>query len=285
MIGTGLIGAPVSLRLRRAGFAVTAWNRTRAKAEPLRSEGVEIAPTPADAVREAEAVGIIVTDEAAVQAVLEGADGVLAGLREGTLVVDFATTSVEAKRRFGRRVLEHGGRPAEAPFFGTVPEAEQGNLWPAVGAARSDLDAVTEFLSPFCAEIFYVGEIGEASALKLATNVLVFSMVVNIAEAIALARAQGVDPQQLLDLIARGTGVRSPIYQARGRMIIDGDYTARASVDLAVKDLSLIAEAAEAAGVRLQATATTKSLFEQAAAAGYGDEDMAAVYKALQPST
>jgi 3-hydroxyisobutyrate dehydrogenase len=281
IIGTGICGSAMARRLRRAGIEVRAWNRTPVKAEALAGDGVAVAGTAREAVSGAPVVALVVMDEPAVDAVLSGPDGVLAGLEPGALVVDFTTTSVAAKLRFDALVRDAGGRFAEAPFFGSKPELEGPGIWPAVGARAEEMPDVERALRPLCKEIFHVGAVGEASAFKLAANLLVFTMVGNLAESLALARALGVDTALLVDVLSRGTGVRAPLYAAKGRLVLDGDYEARASVGLARKDLALITTAAREAGVRLPLTETARELFERAASAGLEEEDMIAVYKLL----
>lgn len=276
MLGTGAIGAPAARRLRAAGCTVRASDRDPEKAARLAADGIVVCEQAADAVAGAGAVLLLVLDGAAVA---EALDELLPSLPSGALVVDMTTSSVAEKQNFAARVREGGGRPAEAPFFGTIPQAEAGELFAVVGCDDQDLADVREVLAPLCSGLFRHGGVGDASALKLAANVLVFPMVELIAEALALAEAQGVDPAALLALLEAGTGVRSPIYLARGRLMVDGDFAARASVGLAVKDLELIHETAAVSGLALPLLERTRSIFAEARTAGLEGEDMAAVYK------
>ena len=278
LLGTGLIGAPAARRLAAAGFELTVWNRTAAAAAPLAEAGIAVAETPAGAVADAEAVLLFLLDEEAVANVLER---FLPTLRPRALVVDLATTSVAAAERFEAAVRAAGGRAAVAPFFGSVPEVEPGGLYAVYGCAAEDEAELRELLGHLCSGLHGAGSPAEAAALKLALNVLVFPMVELIGEALALARAQGVDPERVLQVLADGTGVRSPIYSARGRLILDGDYAPRATVELATKDLALIAAAAEEHQLELPLAERTRARFEDAVAAGYGGEDLAAVAKLL----
>jgi 3-hydroxyisobutyrate dehydrogenase len=283
VIGTGITGSAMARRLRDGGVTVCAWNRTTSKAEALAPDGVEVAATPREAAADADAAIVAVMDEPAVDAVLAGPDGLLAALGGGTLVVDFSTTSVESKRRFDGLVRDAGGRFAEAPFFGSKPELEGPGIWAAVGARQEDMPDVERVLAPLCKEHFHVGEVPEASAFKLAANLLVFNMVGSLAESLALAEALNVDTAMLVDVISSGTGVRAPLYTAKGRLVLDGDFEARASVALARKDLELITAAAREVGVRLPLTETAREVFERAEATGLTQEDMIAVYKLLKP--
>jgi 3-hydroxyisobutyrate dehydrogenase-like beta-hydroxyacid dehydrogenase len=209
--------------------------------------------------------------------------GALDRLRQGALVVDLATTSVRAAERFAERVEAAGGRPATAPFFGSVPEAHQGALYALAGCEEAHLPELRELLAPLAGAVHHGGSPAESAALKLALNVLVFPMVELIGESLALARAQGVDPERVLAVLAEGTGVRAPIYSGRGRLIVDGDFAPRATVELATKDLALIAQAAAAAGLQLPLVEETRARFDAAAAAGLSRQDMAAVATLLGP--
>jgi 3-hydroxyisobutyrate dehydrogenase-like beta-hydroxyacid dehydrogenase len=279
LLGTGLIGSVAARQLLEAGRSVRLWNRTAAKAKALRGRDAEVARTPAEAVLGVDAVLLFLLDEAAVAEVLDA--GALDGLEHGALVVDLATTSPRAAEQFAARVREAGGRPAVAPFFGSVPEAERGELYALVGCDEGDLADVQETLAPLASRLHHAGTPAETAALKLALNVLVFPMVELIAESLALAEAQGIDPERVLAVLAEGTGVRSPIYSGRGRLMLDGDFAPRATVELATKDLALIEAAASEAGVDLPLLRRTRELFDVASEAGLAGEDMAAVSKLL----
>lgn len=276
VLGAGAIGAPVARRLASSGCTVRVWDRDRARTSALAGEGIEAAASAQGAVTAADAVLLLLPDGSAVA---EALDAILPALRPGVLVVDLTTSSVAEKRDFAERVRDAGGRPAEAPFFGTVPQAEAGELFAVVGCDDADQADVAAVLAPLCSGLHRHGGVGDASALKLAANVLVFPMVELIGEALRLAEAQGVEPAALLGLLEAGTGVRAPIYLARGRLMVDGDFAARASVALAAKDLELIHDAAEAAGLELPLLERTRAVFADACAAGLAGEDMAAVYK------
>ena len=169
VLGTGLTGAPIAARLAAQGARVTAWNRTASKAEALRAHGVAVAATPALAVRDAEAVLLVVLGEEAVDAVLASA---LPGLRPGTLVLDLATTGAAATRGLVGAVEAAGGRAAKAPFFGSVPEAEAGTLFFTIGCREADTSPVEDVLRPL-GESYRVGDPETCAALKLALNTLV----------------------------------------------------------------------------------------------------------------
>lgn len=279
MLGTGAIGAPAARRLAALGRTVRAFDRVPERVAPLAADEVFVAGSAAEAVAGATVALLLVTDG---RAVGDALDALLPALEPGTLVVDLTTSAVEEKHAFARRVRAAGGRPAEAPFFGTAPQAEAGELHAILGCEDADEPCARAALEPLCSLLFRHGGVGEASALKLAANVLVFPMVELIAEAIALTEAQSVDPSALLELLDAGTGVRSPIYQARGRLMVERDFAPRASVGLAAKDLELIHDAATRAGLDLPLLERTRDIYAEARAAGLEAEDMAAVYTLLR---
>jgi 3-hydroxyisobutyrate dehydrogenase/2-hydroxy-3-oxopropionate reductase len=277
VIGTGIIGSCIARRQAAAGRRVTVWNRTRAKAEALAGERIAVAETPAVAAGRADAVAVVVADDAAVEAVLSGPDGVLAGLEAGALVLDMTTTGAAGKRRFAERVHACGARAVEAPFFGSRPQAEAGELCVLVGGREEDAADAGAFLAPVASEIVHAGPIGAGAALKLAGNLLIFTMVAGLAETLALAEAQGVEPGVALAVLGR-CYFRSPLYELKGRQMLEGDFAPRGSLTSAVKDFGLIREAAAVAGLRLPCAETVSGVFA-AAAAERTDEDIAAVYR------
>jgi 3-hydroxyisobutyrate dehydrogenase-like beta-hydroxyacid dehydrogenase len=223
----------------------------------------------------------MVKDDDAVDAVLSGPEGVLAGLEAGAVVVDMSTTSVGSKRSSAELVREARGRFVDSPVFGSRPQAEQRTLKAVAGAEPDDLEAARPFLEPLTDRIFHVGEVGAGAAVKLAGNLVLFSMMSGLAEGIALTQAYEVEPARLLEAI-QSTAFGSAYYELKGTQMIEGDFAPRFAIDNAVKDLRLIAAAGEEAGVHLVGTQAVAEAFQAAAAAGFGAEDMAALVKAVR---
>lgn len=207
ILGTSTIGTVVARRLGAAGHRVVAWDRATERAANLSTHGIEIVDSAGEAVRRADLVLVLVLGD---EAVTETLDAALPSLEPGALVIDMTTTSTATKRVLAARIRGVGCRAAEAPFFGTVPQAEKGELIAVVGCADHDLPDVENALQPLCSRLVRHGDVGDASALKLAANVLVFPMVELIVEAIALAEAQHVDPDALLALLQGALGSARP---------------------------------------------------------------------------
>lgn len=282
VIGTGLTGSPLAVHLSEK-HRVIAWDRDRSNLEPLANQGVELADSPSAAAQEADSVIIDVFDDAAVSEVCDAPNGILKGVETGSLVVDLSTTSLDSTLWLAHELSRRRVHFAKAPFFGSVAEVTRGQIWTVVGCSEQLWPRVRTLLETF-SKPTRVGDPAMATRFKLTANVLTFSMVQLIAEAISLARALDVDPELLLDVIAEGTGVRAPIYQVKGRAMVNADYEPLATVGLARKDLGLILRAARDQGLALPLTEATSRQFDEATRAGWGKSDMARVFELLEPA-
>ena len=272
VLGTGLMGAGMARSLRRAGLDVTVWNRTRAKAEPLAADGIEVADSIGTAVAGADAVITMLYDADAVLAV---EDEVTTALSGQVVWLQSATVGVEGIRR----IAEEAGsaRLLDAPMLGTKQPAEEGKLVPIVSGEPALIEQVRPVLDAVGSKTVVAGEkIGDASALKLACNAWIFLITAATAQSLALARALGVDPEQFLAAID-GSASNSPYAQLKGKAMLAGEFAPSFELDGARKDLGLIAEAhidhALIDGLR--------SLFDTASEQGHGADDMAAVFTAF----
>ena len=282
VIGVGLTGAPLAEHLSRS-HPVIVWDIDPAKLSRVSNQKVEVAGSAGEAAKNADRLIIDLFDDDAVRACCTGPDGLITGVRPGATVIDLSTTSLETKLWLQSELGERRARLVEAPFCGSVDEISRGSIWTVVGCDEDVWPEAQTLLESF-SRATRIGDVGAATRFKLAANVLTFSMVQLIAEAIALARALHVDPQTLLDVIADGTGVRAPIYQVKGRAMVAEDFEPRATVGLARKDLQLILEAAAESDLDLPLTEATKRQFDAAARAGWGNSDMARVFQLLDGS-
>lgn len=274
VVGTGLMGAGMARSMRRAGLDVTAWNRTRAKAEPLAQDGIAVADTVADAVGNAEVVVTIVYDA---DAVLEVLPELLQALGPNSVWLQSSTVGVDGMRR----IADAAGDAAllDAPMLGTKQPAEQGRLVPLVSGDPRLVHRARPVLDAVGTKTIVAGDrIGAASALKLACNAWIFSITAATAQSIALARSLGVEPRQFLSAIDGGPS-NSPYAQLKGKAMLGADFTPAFELDGGRKDLALIAEAA--GGIDRSLLDGVRALFDAASAAGHGQDDLAAVYTAL----
>ncbi len=276
LLGTGIMGTGMARNTAAAGLPLTVWNRTRAKAEPL-ADVAAVADTPADAVRGADVVVVMLMDADAVLDVLEQASP---GLEDGAVVVQTSTIGPEGTRRVAAWAAERGVALLDAPVLGTKGPAEQGKLVVLAAGPATAREKARPVLEAVGARTVEQGEVGEGSALKLACNNLVATLVEGIAESLVLARALGVDPHLVLEAV-RGGAMDAPYVQLKGTAMLD-DALDDAAFPLAgaAKDTRLIVEAATAAGVRLEVAEAVQRRFAAAVEAGQGGADLAATYRA-----
>ncbi|MFF7449331.1 MULTISPECIES: NAD(P)-binding domain-containing protein [unclassified Streptomyces] len=278
VLGTGIMGAAMARNLARAGHTVRAWNRSRAKAEPLAADGVTVTGTPAEAVESADTVLTMLYDGPAALDVMRQA---APGLRPGTAWVQSTTAGIEGVADLAAFAEARELVFYDAPVLGTRQPAEAGQLLVLAAGPVAARHKVTPVLDAVGARTVWTGENGaEASAtrLKLVANSWVLAATNAAGETLALAKALGVDPQDFFDAIAGGP-LDMGYLRAKTGLILDDRLTpAQFAVTTAAKDARLIVEAGERNGVRLDVAAASAERLERAAAQGHGDEDMAAAY-------
>ncbi|MDL5204373.1 NAD(P)-dependent oxidoreductase [Streptomyces sp. ALI-76-A] len=278
VLGTGIMGAAMARNLARAGHTVRAWNRTRAKAEPLTADGVTVTGTPAEAVRGADAVLTMLYDGPAVLDVMrEAADA----LRPGTAWVQSTTAGTEAIGELAAFARAHRLVFFDAPVLGTRQPAEAGQLLVLAAGPGAHREAVAPVLDAVGARTVWTGEDGSdgsATRLKLVANSWVIAATGAVGEVLALSQALGVDPESFFDVIAGGP-LDMGYLRAKAALVLDDRLTpAQFAVSTAAKDARLIVRAGEQHGVRLDLAAAGADRLERAAAQGHADEDMAAAY-------
>jgi 3-hydroxyisobutyrate dehydrogenase len=277
VLGTGTMGAAMARRLLRAGFTVHAWDRTREQAEPLAQEGARIAASPAAAAAGAEAMITMLPDADVVEAVV-AAGGALAALPDRGVWIQTSTVGVAGAERLAALAAQRRLGYLDAPVLGSREPAERGEL--VVMASGP------EELRPRCARVFeaigrrvlWVGPAGAGSRLKAVTNLWLTAITEAAAEAIALARALGLDPRLFIDAVT-GTQVDAPYLHIKGEAMLARRYPPSFKLRLAAKDARLIVEAAERAGLDLPLAEVVRERFEQGVALGHGDDDIAATYE------
>jgi len=272
VVGLGAMGARIAGRLADAGNDLVVWNRGPARAKPLVERGAIAAETPAEAARKAEAVITMVADPAALAAVTEGPDGLVAGAADGTTVIQMSTVSPAATERLASQLP--GDAMLDSPVLGSVGEVEAGTLKVFVGGE----DALAARWSPLLSRlgtVMHVGPIGAGTAAKLVANTTLVGIIGVLGEALAIGQALGLPRERTFEVL----GVTALADQAERRRaaVESGDYPPRFALRLARKDADLILEAAEKHGVDLRVVKGAQEWLADAEAAGLGDADYSAV--------
>ena len=279
ILGTGAMGAPMARNLAAAGFSVRAWNRSRAKAEPLERDGITVADSPADAAAGADVLLTMLFDLAAVR---ETAAAVLDVLQEGAVWLQMSTVGVAGTRELATLAETHGVAFVDAPVLGTRTPAENGTLVVLASGDSSVRGRCARIFDAVASRTMWVEGRTGASGLKLVVNSWVTTLIEGLAEAVALADASGLDPVQFLDAI-KGGPTDTPYAQLKGSAMLACDFTTSFSLSGALKDTGLILDLAEEVGVEMAVTEAVRRHMALAVEMGHGDEDMGATYYAHTP--
>ncbi|MET7915374.1 NAD(P)-dependent oxidoreductase [Streptomyces avermitilis] len=280
VLGTGIMGAAMARNLARAGHTVRAWNRTRAKAEPLAADGAHIVDTPAEAVAGADAVLTMLHDGDAVLGVMRQA---APALRPGAAWIQSTTAGLDALTGLADFAREHRLAFFDAPVLGTRQPAEAGQLLVLAAGPMERRETVTPVFDAVGSRTLWTGEdaaAGSATRLKLVANSWVIAATNATGEVLALAKALGVDPQNFFDAIAGGP-LDMGYLRAKADLVLNNRLTpASFAVATAEKDARLIVQAGQEHGIRLDGAEASAERLHRAAVQGRADEDMAAVYYA-----
>jgi len=274
-LGLGKMGTPMALRLIAAGHELSVWNRTEGRTEPLLREGAIAAATPAEAELGADAVMTMLFDDAAHEEVLFGANGLLDALEPGALHISLSTISVALSERLTAEHARRGIDFVAAPVFGRPNVAKDGRLWIVVAGADAAVERARPFLEPMSRGISVVGaEPRMAHAVKLGGNFLISAMTHGLSESFVYAEGQGVDPAVFFEAVNSAL-FQSPFYAAYANILLHPPEQIGATVELGMKDLRLLREAAAARNTRVSLADEMARIFSEARDLGLSGEDWA----------
>ena len=279
-VGLGAMGGRMAKRLLDAGHAVVGYNRTASKARWLVDAGLRLAGSPREVAAAADVVFIMVTDPDALEAVSDGADGLLAGLRPDAVIIDMSTVSPHASRALAAKAAERGGAMLAAPVSGSPITLDAGQLSFMVGGDPAVLDRVRPYLTAIGPTITHVGEIGLASAMKIATNLGLAVQMLAFSEAVALAEKAGIPRERAVEALLKSV-IASPMVKYRGPFVLGMPEEALFDVLMIQKDLRLALELGRTLGVPLPTTAVVQELMTAARGLGVGHFDFAVVFDVL----
>jgi 3-hydroxyisobutyrate dehydrogenase-like beta-hydroxyacid dehydrogenase len=272
VVGLGAMGSRIARRLADAGHELVIWNRDPAKAEPLVAGGAVAAASPADLARRVEAVITMVADPRALVDVTEGPDGVVAGIGEGTTLIQMSTVGPDSTSRLAGQLP--GDALIDSPVLGSVSEAESGTLSVFVGGEPEPVDRWEPLLSTL-GTVLHVGPIGAGTAAKLVANTALVGVIGILGEALALADGLGLSREAAFDVL--GKTALADQAERRRPAIESGEFPPRFALYLARKDADLILEAAAKTSVDLRLTKGAREWLADADEAGLGDADYSAV--------
>lgn len=282
-VGLGNMGTPMVKNLLKAGFEVTLYNRTPAKAAPLQEAGAAIAASPAALWERADTVITMVSDDAALRQIHEGETGLRAGAGGGTstgsgrTVIDMSTVSPATSRDLAAQLAAKGVEYLDAPVAGSVKPAELGQLVIMVGGKKAIYEAALPIFERLGKASFLLGDQGAGNNAKLAINLLLAFNMQGLAEAVVFAREKGIAPAEMLAVIGE-SALANGITKIKTGNIVNRQFEAAFALKHLAKDLRLGKEQ----GMHTPGGAVLHDSFQQALAAGLGEEDIAAILKFVE---
>src|ERR1700744_5622037 len=271
-IGLGVMGEPICRNLvKKSGARVTAFDVAAEPLQRLRSDGADVAASVADVVANNEIVFLCLPSAKHVRAVFEG-DGILKNVRKGQLVVDLGTSSVSQTRDFAKQLQARGAAWLDAPIARTRQAAQDGTLSVMVGGPRELYDAVEPVIRCFATDVTHCGDVGAGQVTKILNNMVLFETVNALSEAVAVAKAAGVDPRLLLETLSKGSADSFALRNHGLKEVVPGGFPERAfSTEYALKDLSYALELAREGGIRLRGAELIGAILQEAVDAGSGE--------------
>jgi 3-hydroxyisobutyrate dehydrogenase-like beta-hydroxyacid dehydrogenase len=276
LIGLGLMGKPMGSNLLKAGHELTVWNRTASRGDELVAQGAKRAATPREVAAASEVILTIVSDPPAVESVLWGENGVFAGLRRGSVLIESSTVSPGLEKRAAAAAAALGAEFLEAPVTGGTWGAEKGELVFMVGGEASTLKRVEPVLGAMGKRWFHLGPVGAGQTVKLAMNLLLNLQVEAFAEALALVTRAGVPGQSLFEVMQSSMG-RSGVLDLKGANMLKGEYKPSFPLRLMHKDLGLALDLGNQLGVPLPAAAAAREVMNAVKGAITEDVDFSAL--------
>lgn len=280
-IGLGTMGKPMAMNIQKAGYSLHVYNRSREKTKPFQDLDVPVHETPKELAENSEVIIVMVTSPEAVKKVVLAENGIVEGLQPGTIVINMSTVAHETTMGAADIIESAEGKYLDVPVSGTKKPAEDGTLVILAGGEEQLIQEVTPLLNTMGKQIIHCGDVGQATNMKLMINLLLGSMMQGFSEALTFGEKAGLDFDKMMDTIDAG-GLSSLFYNAKGNLIKEGDYTKNFAAELLHKDLSLVLNEAGKHGVPLPQTAAAREVLISVKAFGFGDEDMAAVYKTMK---
>lgn len=280
-VGLGTMGGAMAANAARAGFEVSAWNRTAGRAAELADVGVTLRESPAAVAAASEIVITVVSDTPDVEAVLFGPAGVAEGASAGSLVVDMSTISPSAARTFAERLAERGVAMLDGPVSGGSEGAKKGTLSIFVGGDATDLERARPVLQTLGTTITHVGPIGAGQAVKAVNQVILAGTYLGVAEGIVLAMKSGLDVEQTVAALSGGAAQSWVLTNRSGRML-ENDYPLGFKVALHRKDLGIALAMARELGASLPIAALCEAIEAGLIGQGHADDDMSAVARSIR---
>lgn len=279
-VGLGVMGGELVNRLISKGHTVTGYNRTKSKADWLIKAGMKWADSPRAVVAAADITFSMVTNSAALEAIVEGPDGILAGLAPGKIYVDISTVSPDYSRAVAAKVRAKGADMLDSPVSGSVITLQEGKLSVMVGGRKETFEKVKPILLDIGPKVTHVGDNGLALVLKIASNLSLAVQMLAFSEGVLLAEKSGIPREVAVDVLIN-SAIGSPMVKYRGPFVIKLPDEAWFNVNMMQKDMLLALDLGRKLDVPMPSTAVTNEFLTAARGIGLAKEDFAVVFDVL----
>ena len=280
-LGLGTMGAGMASNLLKADYNLTVWNRSADKCKPFARKGARVAESPADAIRDADLVIYMLSNDQAVEEVVFGANGILNGIKEGQIAMDMSTvlpaTSLREEQAYSKREVDF----LDAPVFGSKNESANAELWIMAAGKKHTFEKVKPVLQHLGQTVHYFGKNGNATAMKLVGNLIVALELEALSEGLVLARKAGLDLSTVMEVV-KVADFRSPLLVSNGQNILKRDFSTSFALKLMLKDAGLIDKFAGSLQSPIPGLRVAENHLKSAVALGFEKENASAVIKALE---
>jgi 3-hydroxyisobutyrate dehydrogenase-like beta-hydroxyacid dehydrogenase len=281
-LGLGLMGYPMARNLLRAGHQVAIWSNTAEKARKLAAEaGGTFCETPRRVAENADVIFLCVGDTEMSKTVILGENGLIHGLKAGSVVADASTISPSESREMGEALKAKGVDFLDAPCTGSTPGAEGGTLTFMIGGDQAVFEKVKPLLEPMGKRLYYCGGPGMGLQAKLTQNLVLCNIMMAFNEGMVLSAKGGVDPKLMLEILDN-SAAKSGLISYKAPFVLRRDFQANFSTKWMHKDIGLMLDSGKELGVPLLLTSLTQQLFQTAISAGHADEDFCSTIKVLE---
>ncbi len=280
-LGLGVMGTGMAGTLLKAGHPVAVWNRSDGPAQKLAGKGATVADSPAACVKGVDVVMLCLANDAAVEEVVFGTDGILGGIAAGQIVCDASTVHPDLSRREHAAFAEKDVKFLDTPVFGSKKESAAGDLWVLAGGDRAAFDRVKPILQTLGETVHYMGNTGSGTSMKLVGNLIVALQLEALGEAMVLATKAGLNPTDVLEVLGV-TDFKSPILTGTGKSLVERDFSVSFQLKHLLKDANLIDRLATQLNAPTPAMTAVRETIKAAVNRGFGNENASAMIKVLE---
>jgi 3-hydroxyisobutyrate dehydrogenase-like beta-hydroxyacid dehydrogenase len=279
-VGLGVMGSEMVLRLMAKGYTVTGYNRTKAKAQRLLDAGMQWGESPATVAAASDVTLSMVTNSAALSAIVEGPDGILAGMNSGGVLIDMSTVSPNYSREVASKFRAKGADMVDGPVSGSVITLQEGKLSVMVGGRSETFERIKPILLAIGPKVLHIGDNGSALVMKIASNLSLAVQMLAFSEGVLLAEKSGIKRELAVEALTNSV-IASPMIKYRGPFVLQLPPEAWFNVNMMQKDMLLALELGRTLDVPMPTTSATNQFLTAARAMGLAEQDFAVVFDVL----